>query len=361
MPHSPSPDNRGQRPDDIGDSDYSEQLYQSSMRRPGPGLLQVGERLGAYEILQFQGRGAFSEVYRAETRAGMPVAIKIADKVGGGNFLNRFDKITDVRSAKAISPDEIPAQAYIFRASGPKADFLNQKETNELLRAQVSLLEPYFHPNLVSCVESFESDGRTVAVLEYAHGRTLREVMRSGKPGFAVKAEWFYELTHTLLEIRQQSAQLNIEPQFVHADLRPENIIVTPDRKLNLIDPAPPFVTIEERVKGKEGLRFFTTSAHYNPFLRHDSRTDVVAIGIMLYEAHTRALPFDDPPWRYAGCDMAGDVERNDLSNFISYPEPSQLIPDFPKRLERIISHAIRDEHYNLEDLHYDLDLYLHP
>jgi serine/threonine protein kinase len=44
-----------------------------------------------------------------------------------------------------------------------------------------------------------------------------------------------------------------------------------------------------------------TTTPHYNPLLLTDSKADVMAIGIMIYEILTGTLPFDDVPWEYAG------------------------------------------------------------
>jgi len=44
-----------------------------------------------------------------------------------------------------------------------------------------------------------------------------------------------------------------------------------------------------------------------------------------------RVLPFDEVPWRYAGREQGGEVERLSLSYFLSYPPPTDINPNTPE------------------------------
>ena len=79
-----------------------------------------------------------------------------------------------------------------------------------------------------------------------------------------------------------------------------------------------------------------TTTPHYNPLLLRDSKADVMAIGVMLYEILTGVLPFDEVPWQFAGREQGGEVERLSLSYFLSYPPPKDLNPNTPEPLAQI-------------------------
>ena len=98
-----------------------------------------------------------------------------------------------------------------------------------------------------------------------------------------------------------------------------------------------------------------TTTPHYNPLLLRDSQADVMAIGIMLYEILTGVLPFDEVPWKFAGREQGGEVERMSLSYFLSYPPPRDLNPNTPEPLARIVYKCLAVSDYGLADLEEDL------
>ena len=112
-----------------------------------------------------------------------------------------------------------------------------------------------------------------------------------------------------------------------------------------MIDPA--MRTSEERL--------ISTTPHYNPLLLRSAKADVMGIGVMLYEILTGTLPFDEAPWRYAGREQGGEVERLSLSYFLSYPPPRSLNPNTPDALERITYRCLTVMDYGLEDLEKDL------
>jgi serine/threonine protein kinase len=105
--------------------------------------------------------------------------------------------------------------------------------------------------------------------------------------------------------------------------------------------------------------RTVTTTPHYNPMLLTDSKADVMAIGIMIYEILTGTLPFDEVPWEFAGQRSGGETMRLSLSYFFSYCPPHTLNPKAPEELSRIIYKCITVPAYGLTDLRDDLEAFI--
>ncbi len=298
--------------------------------------LEAGEAIGSYRIVDFLARGGFSLVYLAEDVDGSRVALKVGDVAGGGRYVTRFLEITSQRRPEGISPDETPAEAIFFRQDGARIDFLDVHEIDELLQAESEILQRAKNPNLISLRECFEHEGRPVLALEYIRGKTLREKIRALE---GIRLNWFLTLVRSLQKLNK-SGQMGY-----HGDLKPENILIKPSGSVVMVDPA---LRPDDR-----GV--ITTTPHYNPLLIRDSKADVMAIGVMLYEILTGVLPFDEVPWTYAGREQGGEVERMSLSYFLSYPPPKDLNPNTPEPLARIVYRCLTVPDYGLAALEADL------
>ena len=303
--------------------------------------LAVGEIVQGYRIDRFLGRGGFASVYLAQhEETGEKVAIKVGQASGGGRQVTRLLEVTSRRTPDGISPDELPAEGVFFEQQGVRIDLFDEQEIRQLLLAEGELLAHAKHENLVGLRERITIDGNPVLVMDYVRGKTLREKIRSLE---GIHLNWFLALTRALLALKDQGAM------SYHGDLKPENIIVKPSGKVVMLDPA--LRAGEQRV--------VTTTPHYNPLLLTDSKADVMAIGIMIYEILTGTLPFDDVPWEFAGQRSGGETVRLSLSYFFSYCPPHTLNPKTPEELERIIYRAITVPSYGLPELKNDLEAFI--
>jgi serine/threonine protein kinase len=298
--------------------------------------LQTGKQIGNYEIISFVGRGGFALIYLAKNAQGEVFALKIGDITGGGRYVTRFLEITNELKPEGVSPDECSAEAIIFRNDGFQIGFLDCNEIKLMVRTEGYLLGSIRHPNIVAAHDVFEHDGRAVAVLDYVHGKTLREKMRALE---GIRVNWFLTIVRALQKM-QRSGELPY-----HGDLKPENVIVKPSGAIVLIDPA---------MRARDG-EIITTTPRYNPLLLRDSKADVMGIGIMLYEILTGVQPFGEAPWEWAGRTKRGDIENLSLSYFLSYVPPEDLNPNTPRQLSRIIYRCLTVFNYGLPELEKDI------
>ena len=303
--------------------------------------LAIGEIVQGYRIDRFLGRGGFASVYLAQhEETGEKVAIKVGQASGGGRQVTRLLEVTSRRTPDGISPDELPAEAVFFEPQGIRIDLFDEQEIRQMLHAEGELLAHAKHENLVGLRERITIDGNPVLVMDYVRGKTLREKIRSLE---GIHLNWFLALTRALIALKDQGVM------SYHGDLKPENVIVKPSGKVVMLDPA--MRAGEQRV--------VTTTPHYNPLLLTDSKADVMAIGIMIYEILTGTLPFDDVPWEFAGQRSGGETVRLSLSYFFSYCPPHTLNPKTPEELERIIYRAITVPSYGLPELKNDLEAFI--
>lgn len=303
--------------------------------------LAVGEVIEGYRITRFLGRGGFATVYLAQhEQTGNKVALKVGGAAGGGRQVTRLLEVTSRRTPEGISPDELPAEAIFFEPRGVRVDMFDEQEVQAMLRAEGDLLANCQHENLVALQDRLIVDGNPVLVLEYVRGKTLREKIRSLE---GIHLNWFLAIVRALITLKQG------DTLPYHGDLKPENVIIKPSGKVVLIDPA---MRLPDRA-------VVTTTPHYNPMLLTDSKADVMAIGIMIYEILTGTLPFDEVPWEFAGRQSGGETQRLSLSYFFSYTPPHVLNPKTPEELERIVYRCITVQNYGLNELRADLETFI--
>jgi len=284
--------------------------------------LAPGSRLGPYEILTPLGAGGMGEVYRArDPRLGREVALKLlpAGVAASAERLARLE-----REARAIAG-------------------LN-------------------HPNIVTLYSLEDEAGVRFLTMELVEGQSLDRLVTPGGLPAARVLELAIPLADALVTAHERGV--------VHRDLKPGNLMVTPEGRLKVLD-----FGLAKLSGALEGPLAASTAATMTgpistagqivgtvPYMAPeqvrggtvDERTDLFALGIVIYELATGRRPF------------AGDTPA-DVSSAILRDRPVPLAsvrPELPGGLDRVVGRCLekdpRDRHRAAREVVEELRLVQH-
>ncbi len=220
----------------------------------------TGRTVGHYRVSELIGRGGMGEVYRAhDERLDRTVAIKVLPE--------------------RLASRESPRRRFI-------------RET----RVAGKIIHPY-----VATVFDVVEDGDDLyLVMEYIEGRTMSALLREELPALAKVLGWAREAAEGLATIHKAG--------LVHRDLKPGNVMITPDGHVKLMDfglarhvrpevgdmPQEDTPTVEPSIT-QDGAGVGTV-IYMSPEQLHghkaDQRSDMFSFGVLLYESLTGEHPF---------------------------------------------------------------------
>lgn len=213
------------------------------------------------------------------------------------------------------------------------------------------------HANIVQTTGIVQMRNGPAIVMEYLEGQSVSAILTRARARIPLELH-LRIIVDTLsgLHYAHEVTDLNGESlNVVHRDVSPQNIFVTYDGQVKLIDfgiakiAGAPVETATGIVKGK--VRYM--SPEQIEAKKVDRRADLFAVGVMLWEAATR-----EKMWK-GKSDVT--VMREVLIGEI--PKPRDTNPAVPEELERIILKALsfnRDDRYaTAMELDADLELFL--
>ncbi len=250
----------------------------------------AGQTIGKYRVIEHLGRGGMAEVYKGyQPNLDRYVALKLmhAFLAADQDFISRFE-----REAKNVAA----------------------------LR----------HPNIVQVYDFDVHNGTPFMVMEYIEGGTLKshleDLMRKSEK------QTLSEAIHIVGEIGQALAYAHSR-QMIHRDVKPANVLLENSGRVILTDfgiakiLTGPSYTVTGATIGTPSYM----SPEQGLGRPGDHRSDIYALGVMLYQLATGQLPYEaDTPLAV----MLKHVNE-------PLPLPRTFKPDLPEGIERIILKAM--------------------
>lgn len=168
-----------------------------------------------------------------------------------------------------------------------RPEYRRDPDARARFRREARTLAFLHHPNVARVYDLYEDNDAPWAVLEYVPGRSLKQEIAEQGP-FDVETT-----AHLLDQVAVALAHLH-RRGLVHLDVKPQNLIVTPERTVKLID----FGLAQRAGQPQEtiGGLAFGTAAYLSPEQACGeavgAATDVYALGCVVYELLTGAPPF---------------------------------------------------------------------
>src|SRR5688572_13857285 len=281
--------------------------------------LAIDDRVGPYVVLGPLGSGGMGEVYRArDGRLGRDVALKILphDLATNAEALRRFE--IEARAASALN-----------------------------------------HPNIVTIYEIEREDSMAWIAMELIEGEDLGSVL--DREPMSIK-----NALRIALKIADGLAAAH-ERGIVHRDLKPDNIMITRDGFVKILDfglakQIRLLSSDDSTVPHTSPGAVFGTVGYMAPEMaagrETDYRSDQFAFGVILYELLTRRRPFD----RETKPETMAAIIREDP------PPPSSSHHEIPDELDRLVMRCLQKEprarYASTRDMAHDLreirDRYTH-
>jgi serine/threonine-protein kinase len=189
------------------------------------------------------------------------------------------------------------------------------------------------HPNVVQVIELGEVDGVYFMAMEYVHGESLSSVLWRVKLHPRVCAKIVADAAAGLHGAHQLCDAGGRPLNVVHRDVSPQNILLSYDGAVKVTDFG--VARARDNAQSTAGSSLKGKFSYMSPEQASaepvDRRSDVFALGIVLYELTTRTRLFKGS--------SSVQTLRKVTSQVI--PPPSQFITGYPKQLEQVVLSAL--------------------
>ncbi|HEY1956806.1 MAG TPA: serine/threonine-protein kinase [Polyangiaceae bacterium] len=166
-----------------------------------------------------------------------------------------------------------------------RPELVKDEDGRRMFLSEMQILASLEHPNVVRSLASLEHEGQLVLVLEYLEGKTLRALLNERDLSWAEAVDIGAQVASALAAAHERD--------IVHRDLKPENVMVLEDGTTKVMDFG--IAKVLEHAQGKS-TQSLGTLQYMSPEQIDagaiDGRTDLYALGLVLYEMLTGKPPF---------------------------------------------------------------------
>ncbi|MGD9140895.1 MAG: protein kinase [bacterium] len=249
---------------------------------------------------------------------------KIVDMIGAGG-MGVVYKAVDTKLDRTVALKFLPP--HLLCDATARARFEHEAKSASALN----------HPNITTIYEIDDDQGRCFIAMEFVDGQSLREVLKD-------RVLTMDEVLDIALQIGQGLDAAH-KKDVVHRDIKPDNIMVTDDNRVKLMDFG--LAKLRGATRVTRTATTVGTLQYMSPEQAHgrdtDQRSDIFSFGAVLYEMVTGRKAF------------RGDNEAAVINSILNIqPEPlARYKRDAPDGLQRIVDKALakdKEERYQHAD-----------
>ena len=241
----------------------------------------IGKIVRGYRITEFLGAGGMGEVYKAEHQTlSRTAAIKL----------------------------------------------LFQREQAARFQNEAYIQSSIRHPNIASLYELTTLDDKPCIIMEFVPGLTIDQYLhKKGKLNNDEAQRIFQQVVEAIAHLHEKN--------ILHRDIKPSNIKVMPDGTVKLLDFGISKASYTPKLT-QEGFIIGTSEFMAPEQFRHrpELKSDVWALGILLYNLTTGFLPFEDPN----PLTLRQKIEQ------VNFTNPRILNPNLSKQLSELIVNCLK-------------------
>lgn len=203
--------------------------------------------------------------------------------------------------------------------------YASEKNFVARFKKEAQILARLNDPNIVAIYDWGQFDNSYFICMEYVEGQSLEEIIdKQGIISPEVTARYAIQIC-SALEVAHKN-------NLIHRDIKPQNIIVTPDGTVKITDFGIAKSLIEDNTKT---INILGTAYYISPEQAQGKilsySTDIYSLGVVLYEMLTADLPFRGE----------NSIEIS-LKHINEKPiRPSALVSNIPPEIEKILMHCI--------------------
>lgn len=270
-------------------------------------------------------------------------------------FLDSIEAGSQIDSYRIEAPVAQSGMASIFRAVDmrdnrvvalkiPHPDMEADPILFDRFQREAGIGEKLQHPNVMR-VYGGEKRSRVYMVMEWCEGRLLRQILADGR----ISQDRAIRIAIAVLEALEYIHDNGV----VHRDLKPENIMVDVADNIKLIDFGIAGDASARRLTYANFTATLGTADYISPEQikgkRGDGRSDLYAVGVILYEMLTGKQPFTGS--------SPMEVMNDRLLN---YPTPPSVVePSISPQLQEVLYRALerdpKNRYPNARDFAHDL------
>jgi serine/threonine protein kinase len=241
--------------------------------------------LGAEGLLKSLVKAGFLTQNQAR-RAHHEIAALLHQQIPGYELIQKLGQgsMGTVYKARQLSLNRLVAIKMLHPRLAAKHELLQRLEREARLAGKLS------HNNLVQAIDVGSAGSLYYFVMEYVEGTTIKEELEKGK---------IYSEAAALNIIMQvaQALQHAHRRELIHRDVKPANIVLTPEGVAKLADLGMARETTDEELARAEkgmtiGTPYYISTEQIHGHEDIDARADIYSLGATLYHMVTGQPPF---------------------------------------------------------------------